>query len=127
MRRPGPSAAMADYDCALIHSAPDALPLRSVNAFAMDREVEAFALHIVTDAQSDNKVDDLEDDQRCDGAVDEHDHDASELVENLTSDQTARFTAGFTPINPGGFDSNWCGAAFIVAGKIDLTAAANLK
>ena len=45
----------------------------------------------------------------------------------FTSDHTARFTGSFTPINPGGFGSNWCGAAFIVAGKIDLTAAANLK
>jgi hypothetical protein len=45
----------------------------------------------------------------------------------FTSDHTARFTGDFTPINPGGFGSNWCGAAFIVAGKIDLTASANLK
>ena len=45
----------------------------------------------------------------------------------FTSDHTARFTGSFTPINPGGFGSNWCGAAFIVAGKVDLTALANLK
>jgi opacity protein-like surface antigen len=45
----------------------------------------------------------------------------------FTSDQTARFTGSFTPINPGGFGSNWCGAAFVVAGKFDLTAMANLK
>jgi len=45
----------------------------------------------------------------------------------FTSDQTARFTGSFTAINPGGFGSNWCGAAFIVAGKFDLTAMANLK
>jgi hypothetical protein len=45
----------------------------------------------------------------------------------FTSDHTAKFTGSFTPINPGGFGSNWCGAAFIVAGKFDLTAMANLK
>ena len=45
----------------------------------------------------------------------------------FTSDNTARFTGAFTPINPAGFGSNWCGKAFIVAGKFDLTASANLK
>ena len=45
----------------------------------------------------------------------------------FTSDQTARFTASFTPINIGGFGSNWCGQSFIVSGKFDLTAIANLK
>jgi uncharacterized protein (TIGR02001 family) len=45
----------------------------------------------------------------------------------FTSDNTAKFTASFTPINPGGFGSNWCGASFVVAGKFDLTAIANLK
>jgi hypothetical protein len=45
----------------------------------------------------------------------------------FTSDHTARFTGSVTPINPGGFGSNWCGASFVVAGKFDLTAAANLK
>ena len=45
----------------------------------------------------------------------------------FTSDQTARFTGDFTPINPGGFGSNWCGATFVVTGRFDLTAMANLK
>lgn len=45
----------------------------------------------------------------------------------FTSDQTARFTGSFTPINIGGFGSNWCGSSFIVSGKFDLTALANLK
>ena len=45
----------------------------------------------------------------------------------FTSDQTARFTASFTPINIGGFGSNWCSSSFIVSGKFDLTALANLK
>jgi hypothetical protein len=45
----------------------------------------------------------------------------------FTSDHTATFTGSFTAINPGGFGSNWCGSAFIVTGKVDLTAAANLK
>jgi len=45
----------------------------------------------------------------------------------FTSDNTATFTASFTPINPGGFGSNWCGATFVVTGKFDLTALANLK
>lgn len=44
-----------------------------------------------------------------------------------TSDHTAKFTGDFTPINSGGFGSNWCGKAFIVAGKFDMTATANLK
>jgi hypothetical protein len=45
----------------------------------------------------------------------------------FTSDHTARFTGDFTPINPGGFGSNWCSASFVVTGKFDLTAMANLK
>ncbi len=39
----------------------------------------------------------------------------------FTSDQTATFTASFTPINPGGFGSKWCGAAFIAKLSADLT------
>jgi len=31
----------------------------------------------------------------------------------FTSDYTARFDGSFTPINPGGFSSNWCGATGI--------------
>ena len=42
-------------------------------------------------------------------------------------DHTARFTRDFTPTNSSGFGSNWCGQAFIIAGKVDLTATANLK
>jgi uncharacterized protein (TIGR02001 family) len=45
----------------------------------------------------------------------------------FTSDQTARFTGDFTPINPGGFGSSWCSATFVATGKVDLTAMANLK
>ena len=45
----------------------------------------------------------------------------------FTSDNTARFTGDFTSINPGGFGSSWCGASFVVAGRFDLTAMANLK
>ena len=45
----------------------------------------------------------------------------------FTSDRHARFTNAVTPINPGGFGSNWCGSSFVVAGKFDLTAMANLK
>jgi Bacterial protein of unknown function (Gcw_chp) len=45
----------------------------------------------------------------------------------FTSDHTARFTADFTAINPGGFGSDWCTKRFVVTGKFDLTAMANLK
>jgi uncharacterized protein (TIGR02001 family) len=45
----------------------------------------------------------------------------------FTSDHTARFDGSFTPINIGGFGSNWCGQAFFVKGSFDLTASANLK
>jgi Bacterial protein of unknown function (Gcw_chp) len=45
----------------------------------------------------------------------------------FTSDHTAVFNNSFTPINPGGFGSNWCGSTFVVSGKFDLTAMANLK
>jgi hypothetical protein len=45
----------------------------------------------------------------------------------FTSDHTAVFNASFTPINPGGFGSNWCSSTFVVSGKFDLTAMANLK
>ena len=45
----------------------------------------------------------------------------------FTSDYTAQFTGSFTPTNPGGFGSNWCGAAGIVKLSADLTAMTNLK
>jgi hypothetical protein len=46
-----------------------------------------------------------------------------------TSDYTTRnFSPSFiTPTNPGGFGSNWCGAAGIVKLSADLTAMTNLK
>jgi len=45
----------------------------------------------------------------------------------FTSDQNARFNGSFTPINPSGVGSNWCGSTFVVTGKFDLTAMTNLK
>jgi len=45
----------------------------------------------------------------------------------FTSDHTARFSGDFTAINPAGFGSSWCSASFVVTGKFDLTAMANLK
>jgi uncharacterized protein (TIGR02001 family) len=45
----------------------------------------------------------------------------------FTSDYTAKFDGSFTPINPGGFGSNWCGAAGIAKLSADLTAMTNLK
>src|SRR5262245_60608224 len=49
----------------------------------MQREVEAFALHFVRDAQADHGIDDLEQDQGNDPAVDQHDHNALDLVDYL--------------------------------------------
>ncbi len=45
----------------------------------------------------------------------------------FTSDQTAGFTGSFTPINPGGFGSKWCGHAFIAKLSVDLVASQHLK
>jgi hypothetical protein len=45
----------------------------------------------------------------------------------FTSDHTAKFTGDFSSINPFGFGSNWCDQTFVVTGKFDLTAIANLK
>jgi len=45
----------------------------------------------------------------------------------FTSDYTAKFDGSFTPINPGGFGSNWCGATGIVKLSADLTAMTSLK
>ncbi len=45
----------------------------------------------------------------------------------FTSDNTARFDGSFTPINPTGFGSKWCGATGIVKLSADLTAMTNLK
>jgi len=45
----------------------------------------------------------------------------------FTSDHTARFDGSFTPINPTGVGSNWCGATGIVKLSADLTAMTNLK
>jgi hypothetical protein len=59
-----------------------------------------------------------------------YDSDLSKAQCNvLTSDHTATFSPGnITPvINPSGLGSNWCGSAFVVTLKADLTAQANLK
>jgi hypothetical protein len=45
----------------------------------------------------------------------------------FTSDFTASLTGAFTPTNPGGATSNWCGATGIVKLSADLTAMTNLK
>ena len=46
----------------------------------------------------------------------------------FTSDHTAAGTTGnVTPINPGGFGSNWCGARFVARLSADLTVNTNLK
>jgi hypothetical protein len=45
----------------------------------------------------------------------------------FTSDHTATFTGSFTPINPGGFGSKWCGDAFIAKFSADLVASQHLK
>src|SRR5262249_25251649 len=51
--------------------------------FAVQCEVEALALDFVGDAQTDYGVDDLEQDQGDDRVVDEHDHNALDLVDHL--------------------------------------------
>ena len=45
----------------------------------------------------------------------------------FTSDFTARLSGDFSPINPGGFGSNWCGARFVARLSADLTVNTNLK
>jgi hypothetical protein len=45
----------------------------------------------------------------------------------FTSDHTASFTGSFTPINPSGFGSNWCGHAFVARFSADLIASQHLK
>jgi hypothetical protein len=47
----------------------------------------------------------------------------------FTSDNTATFASpsSVSAINPGGFQSNWCGATGIAKLSVDLTAATNLK
>ena len=46
----------------------------------------------------------------------------------LTGAHTAVPSPAFiTPINPSGLGTNWCGAAFIVALKADLTLNSNIK
>ena len=45
----------------------------------------------------------------------------------FTSDHTATFNNSYSAINPSGVGSNWCSSTFVVSGKFDLTAIANLK
>ncbi len=45
----------------------------------------------------------------------------------FTSDNTARFSNSFSPINPTGVGSTWCGATGIAKLSADLTAMTNLK
>jgi hypothetical protein len=46
----------------------------------------------------------------------------------LTADPNAAFAASnITALNPGGFGSKWCGAAFIAAFKVDVVASQHLK
>lgn len=40
----------------------------------------------------------------------------------FTGDHTATFTSSFTPINPLGFGSKWCGSTFLAKFSADLTA-----
>ena len=39
----------------------------------------------------------------------------------FTSDPTASFDGSYSPINPTGVGSNWCGATFIAKLSADLT------
>ena len=45
----------------------------------------------------------------------------------FTGDQNAGFQSAFTPINPGGFGSSWCGARFVAKLTADLTLNQNVK
>ena len=46
----------------------------------------------------------------------------------LTGDFTATFNAGnISAINPYGFGSKWCGQAYVVSLKADLTWGSNIK
>ena len=45
----------------------------------------------------------------------------------FTSDYTASFNGSFSPINPTGVGSNWCGNVGIAKLSADLTAITNLK
>ena len=45
----------------------------------------------------------------------------------FTSDHTATFQAAFTPINPGGFGSSWCGDTFVARLSVDIVASQHLK
>ena len=41
----------------------------------------------------------------------------------FTSAQTASLGTNFTPINPGGAGTNWCGSAFVAKFSVDMTLA----
>jgi len=45
----------------------------------------------------------------------------------LTSDHTATFGAAFSPTNPAGLVSNWCGSTFVAKFSADLTLNTNVK
>ena len=45
----------------------------------------------------------------------------------FTSDFTAGFTNSFSPINPSGFGSKWCGHAFVARFSVDVVASQHLK
>jgi hypothetical protein len=45
----------------------------------------------------------------------------------FTSDFTARQTGDFSPINPGGFGSDWCGSRFVARLSADMTLNTNIK
>jgi len=45
----------------------------------------------------------------------------------FTSDYTAGFTNSFSPINPTGFGSKWCGNAFVARFSVDVVASQHLK
>jgi hypothetical protein len=45
----------------------------------------------------------------------------------FTSDHTATFDGSFSPINPSGVGSDWCGARFVARLSADLTVNTNLK
>ena len=45
----------------------------------------------------------------------------------FTGDQNAGFQSAFTPINPAGFGSSWCGSRFVAKLSADLTLNQNIK
>src|ERR1700684_1456359 len=77
---PGPSGTFLALRSA---AAGPGFALRLLDGLAVQRQIEALPLDVFADPQPNRHVDEFENDQGYDHVVDEHAHDADDLIKEL--------------------------------------------